>query len=177
MKIKMNTKDSICQSVIVILAALLILSFFAILNLHRKNNKSEDVETSVEYYTYQYVSPESKKDSLVGSISIPIPVYAPRKVDTIYIGKDSTEVITCDSDSIIIPITQKIYSDSSYTAYVSGFNANLDSIRFVIPELTKVKISKDNKRFGVGLIGGIGFGLTSKQIEPFLGVGISYRLY
>ena len=106
-----------------------------------------------------------------------MPVFSTGKTDTIYVGKDSTDVITNNGDSINIPISQKVYSDSNYVAYVSGFNQSLDSIRFTIPEITKTRIVDNKKKLSVGVIGGFGYGLSSRPVEPFVGVGLSYKLY
>ena len=43
-------------------------------------------------------------------------------------GINSEEEISETDSTYEVPITQKVYEDSSYTAYVSGFHANLDSI-------------------------------------------------
>lgn len=176
----MNKKDLIWNSVVAVLGALLVLSVVVLWNTHTelkelKELKAADAE--IKYYTYTYDNPKVEKDSLVGSINIPIPVFAPSKIDTVYVGKDSTEMVTISSDTISIPITQKVYSDSNYTAYVSGFCPALDSIRFVIPEITKTRIVESAKRFSIGAIGGLGYGFLSGKIEPFVGVGLSYRLY
>lgn len=173
----MNKKDLICQSVIAVLGALLVLLVVMLWNTYTKLGEAKAADTEVKYYTYTYDNPKVEKDSLVGSINIPIPVYAPRKIDTIYVGKDSTETVTISNDTISIPITQKVYSDSNYTAYVSGFCPALDSIKLVIPEITKTRIVENPKRFSIGAIGGLGYGFLSNKIEPFVGVGFSYRLY
>ena len=78
-----------------------------------------------------------------------------------------------------IPIEQKVYKqDSLYTAYVSGYKPQLDSINIYRRTITNTitvnnKIVK-KKHIGLGINGGIGYGMISKKIEPFVGVGVSY---
>ena len=81
-----------------------------------------------------------------------------------------------------IPIVQKRYSDSTYTAWVSGYDVRLDSIR-VYTRREVVTISRTikgggkggYKRFGVNI--GLGVGITPKGVQPYVGVGIGYRLF
>lgn len=78
-----------------------------------------------------------------------------------------------------IPIEQKIYKqDSLYIAYVSGYKAQLDSINVYRRTITNTvtinnKIVK-KKHIGLGVNGGLGYGILSKKIEPFIGFGINY---
>ena len=81
-----------------------------------------------------------------------------------------------DSVDVELPIEQKVYGDSTYKAWVSGFDARLDSIKFYQPTkyitiTTKQKLS----RWNVGLQGGVG--ITPKGIQPYIGVGVSYKLF
>ena len=78
-----------------------------------------------------------------------------------------------------IPIEQKVYrQDSLYTAYVSGYKPQLDSIDVYRRTITNTvtinnKIVK-KKHIGFGINGGLGYGMISKKVEPFVGLGISY---
>lgn len=80
-----------------------------------------------------------------------------------------------DSVAVVIPIEQKVYSDSDYTAYVSGFRVSLDSI-FVnrIVERTTIR-APTQPRFSVGLQAGYGY--TPKGFQPYLGIGVSINLW
>lgn len=117
-----------------------------------------------------------------------IPFYYPVPRDSVIkryetvklpIKKDSREVKqdTCipDSAEAVIPITQKIYEDNLYRAWVSGYDVELDSIEIYnrtreirIPVLFPVK----RKRWGLGLQAGYSYpnGL-------YVGVGVSYNLF
>ena len=93
-----------------------------------------------------------------------------------------------DTAWITVPRTQKRYEDSTYTAWVSGYEARLDSIHVyrrtvtrtvVVPE-TALKGGARNwlhERFGAGIVGGAGYGLTTKRPDVFVGVGGWIRIF
>lgn len=94
------------------------------------------------------------------------------------IGKDSADVLIDDTAKMVmLPITQQVYCDSSYTAWVSGYAAALDSIHIHRPThyLYNIHRPAPSRRWSFGLQGGIG--LTPKGVQPYVGVGFSIRLY
>lgn len=84
-----------------------------------------------------------------------------------------------DSADVVIPITQKVYEDSTYTAYVSGYNPQLDSLIFRMPrEVITIKEYQKPKRWGVGIQAGYGMTITpSPQFAPYIGVGVYYKIF
>ena len=87
--------------------------------------------------------------------------------------------ICTDSVSVKIPITQKQYADSTYTAWVSGYKPSLDSI-YVYPRHDVATITNTirlkPKRWGVGL--NVGYGITPKNgMQPYIGIGVNYNLF
>ena len=92
--------------------------------------------------------------------------------DTLTRPSDS---LTRDTVPVIIPITQRTYSDdSTYTAWVSGYHASLDSIA-VYRQMELVTVRQKPRRWTVGL--SAGYGITPKGLQPYVGVGVSYRLW
>lgn len=87
-----------------------------------------------------------------------------------YIGEKKT----MDTLHVALPVTQKVYEDSTYRAYVSGFDAKLDSIKIYQPTryITITNTSPPN-RWSWGLQGGVG--ITPKGIQPYIGIGINLR--
>ena len=80
-----------------------------------------------------------------------------------------------------IPITQKEYSDdSTYTAWVSGYKPNLDSINVyrnnVYINKETIITKKDNKRLGIGPVVYGGFNMGSRQLDWGVGIGITYHI-
>ena len=99
-------------------------------------------------------------------LRIPYPVPSGR--DTIH-----------DSIDVPIPIVQKRYEDSLYTAWVSGFRPNLDSIRLHFPEITTTitkTIYEDPPRLTWGIQVGAGYGIMNRKPDVYIGVGATLRL-
>ena len=103
-------------------------------------------------------------------IKIPVAVPQPQtQRDTI---RDSIEVP--------VPIVQKRYDDSLYTAWVSGYEPALDSIRLYLPEVTTTiteTVVKSAHRLSIGIQGGAGVGVFSRQPDVYVGVGVQWRLW
>lgn len=83
-----------------------------------------------------------------------------------------------DSVFVEIPIEQKVYSDSGYTAWVSGYQPRLDSIHFishnkVVSFHNRLDDNCSSKRLLLGIQ--VGYGITPRGLQPYLGLGVSYR--
>lgn len=118
--------------------------------------------------TVAYEKPVMRDSVLVRYVTRKLPV----KHDTVH-------SICTDSADIEIPITQKQYSDSIYTAWVSGYEPSLDSIR-VYSRKEVITINKTIKeppnRFVVSL--NIGYGLTLQHgLQPYVGIGLGCKLF
>ena len=105
--------------------------------------------------------------------------------DTATYGTEDAEGISVtdkgDSLQVEIPITQKKYEDSLYTAWVSGYRATLDSIRVrerTIIVAAGAKASKPPK-IQIGLTGR--YGLVGLRGETgagwFVGLGVTVPLW
>lgn len=93
-----------------------------------------------------------------------------------HVGKDSVAGGYGDSTLVAyVPIRQKVYKDSSYTAYVSGYKANLDSLIIRSKVITETRTKY--RRWNVGISGGYGYGFVSHKMEPFLGVGVTWNVF
>ena len=119
-------------------------------------------------------APVPTDSTVVKYVQVKVPVY-----DTI--RTNLTERIVSDSVSVELPITQKKYQDSTYTAWVSGYRPALDSIRIYQPvttitnTITKTEVRYKNKRWGVGIQ--VGMGVTPTKVEPYIGIGVSYNIF
>lgn len=130
--------------------------------------------------TIAYYKPILKDSTVINYVTVRLP-KADDKEDN-FPNKTVTklpESVPEDSVTVQIPITQKVYEDSTYTAYVSGYRASLDSLVFKMPrEVITIKEKRKHKRWGVGFQ--VGYGLTLKgnpQFTPYIGVGVSYNLF
>lgn len=84
-----------------------------------------------------------------------------------------------DSTSVVVPIMQKTYGDSTYTAWVSGYDARLDSIRINIrsPVITKTVVKNEKPRFRFTWGIQTGYGITPKGMQPYVGIGIQFGFH
>lgn len=82
-----------------------------------------------------------------------------------------------DSVEVVVPITQRVYADSMYRAYVSGYRPRLDSI-FVYPRTSYITttVKEKPKRWGIGLQAGYGYS-PGNGMSPYIGIGVSYNLF
>ena len=132
----------------------------------------------VRYVTVTLPSAPARPDSSNSNSS------RPNSSNLANIGKDSADVLTAAdhfidaAQTVVLPITQKMYRDSSYTAWVSGYAAALDSIevypRTLIVRQTAPPAAKP-RRWSMGVQAG--YGLTPKGLQPYVGVGVSIRLF
>ncbi len=154
--------------------------------------------------TIPYYKPVPKEEKPLGNITAKLPVSVPKLPESVQkfpesdkklqdsvqnFGKsvpenhfeDMDEKVTPDSAEVIVPITQTVYEDSTYTAYVSGYRASLDSLIFRMPrEVTTITNThyQKPKRWSVGIQ--VGYGMTLKgtpQFAPYVGIGVSYNLF
>lgn len=100
------------------------------------------------------------------------------KVVRLPIASDTICVSDTIKDSVFVqvPIEQKVYSDSNYTAWVSGYQPRLDSISITQKEISFHKMvnnSEGSKRLYLGIQ--VGYGITPRGIQPYLGLGVSYK--
>ena len=117
-----------------------------------------------------------------------------KSIDTITIEKTNIsyrDIIVLDTvfvkDTAML-FEQKRYDDSISTIYISGIEANLDSIYYRIPrdtvqiltETTNTISQKESfwhNRFTISAGLFAGYGLINKKPDVFLGVGCAVRLY
>lgn len=140
--------------------------------------------------TIPYYKPVPKEEKPLGNITAKLPVSDKKLQDSVQnFGKsvpedhfeDMGEKVTPDSADVVVPITQTVYEDSTYTAYVSGYRASLDSLIFRMPrEVTTITNThyQKPKRWSIGIQ--VGYGMTLKgtpQFAPYVGIGVSYNLF
>ena len=193
------------------IALLLFLAVFVAslcLNVHhctmREQEPYRDTIRTTFVDTIPYYKPVPKEEKPLGNITAKLPVSVPKFPENVQkfpesgknlqdsvqnFGKsvpddhfeDMGEKVTPDSADVVVPITQTVYEDSTYTAYVSGYRASLDSLIFRMPrEVTTITNThyQKPKRWSVGIQ--VGYGMTLKgtpQFAPYVGIGVSYNLF
>lgn len=152
------------------------------------------------YFVAKSAEHETARDTITFTLYDTVPFYKPIPKDSLVIRyiteklpnvsdkEDCFPIIDdkscdrCDSSNVAIPITQQTYTDdSTYIAWVSGYNAALDSFMFI----RKTKIistpspaQPKERKWHVGIQ--VGYGVTVKntpQFTPYIGVGLSYKLF
>lgn len=127
---------------------------------------------------------EVVRDTIVDTITIVKPIVREsiviaKEIVRLPIVKEINKVDTIiDSVKVEIPITQKVYCDSNYTAWVSGYHPQLDSIKLVNRLVNNSSYSfksKESQRLVFGL--SAGYGITPKGFQPYLGVGFTFSFY
>lgn len=181
-----------------LIASLLVLSWLAFFFLgYKMGEKSENrtVKIDTTYMEVNHVAPTPNAEKNVDVISVPfkistanpqepaiprteIDVINPATLDSLFRAtSDTTISVDTVRKEVMIPITQKEYKDSDYTAYVSGYRARLDSIKVISKVVTKNVVVPKFRKWNVGLIGGYGYGFTSNTFQPFVGVGVTWNLF
>ena len=175
----MNIKDDTIQYFLKIITLVFgILLLFNIVNAigyfvneHRNAHPSEmkvKVDTLFVYDTIFVEKPVIKKVEIIDTLLLPVPI-----TDTLMLH---------DTVLVHLPIEQRQYSDLRYTAWVSGYRPQLDSIQIYqqTQHITKeVKVATKPKRWGIGLQAGYGVSLHNGKVfpAPYIGVGLSYSIF
>lgn len=170
-----------------------ILLFLAGAWIGRETAPKINTTPKAEIKTDKSVNPTPSYSRSTGAVTVPVSIETkapddptlpkseillfPPKPQTADSGTCSDDIGTKDSFRVQIPLTQKEYRDSNYTAYVSGFNAKLDSIEIKTKVVTYTKSVTKFRTWNIGLTGGYGYGFRSKQFEPFIGIGITLNLF
>lgn len=94
-------------------------------------------------------------------------VNVERVKDTTIVNEVSEVVF--DTIRIRLPIESKHYTSVNYDAWVSGYEPTLDSIKVYQRE-----VKPKQSRWSIGLQGGVG--ITPKGVQPYLGIGVNFRL-
>ena len=139
---------------------------------------TSDTTRVTVYDTIPFIKPKPKDSVVVRYVTEVVSVVDTTETvtDSIKVGTDCT---LFDDIEVEIPITQKVYEDSTYKAYVSGYKPSLDSIFFYPKTEVQTIVKKTKpKRWGIGVQ--VGYGLTLQpqpKFSPYIGVGISYNIF
>jgi len=151
--------------------------------------------TEVRIDTIPDTIPKIAEEKQVGVLKVPVndilsrlkPAYSTKNVDVKQkeVGNSAYDTMRPTSiDTIELPKVQRVYSDdSTYKAWVSGYEPRLDSInvyRKTIKETVTIQLPAEKKkrtfwqRFTFGIQAGYGLGLDDKKAHPYLGGGVGF---
>lgn len=89
-------------------------------------------------------------------------------IDTSAVTVDTLMPSVSDSVDVVLPIEEREYAGDGYRAVVSGYSPRLESLRIEQPAAPK------NRRWSIGLQAG--YDLTPAGAQPYIGVGISFKI-
>lgn len=142
---------------------------------HGELHTRTEVRIDTVHDTVTIASPVQRDSVVLRYVTAKLPVATSDTLSAENYAQKELENI-CDSSTVILPITQNHYADSTYEAWVSGYHPELDSIKlFNKTEFVTTTIKQRQKRFGIGIHAG--YGVTTKGTIPYIGVGISYNLW
>lgn len=139
-------------------------------------NRSQS-DTSVEHKadtvrirdTIRIPHPVPVTSRIVDSIPVPVPV-----TDTLWLH---------DTLYINLPREQLTYTDSTYTAWISGYRPQLDSILIyplttTINNTTTITHKPKKPNISIGIQAGYGVSIVNNQVHPspYFGIGINYPI-
>lgn len=135
--------------------------------------------------TVVYREPVAKDSTVVRYVTRTVPVAmqsyrAPRDTASVKNDREAMPPLYAsggsDSAAVVLPITQVVYSDTDYRAWVSGYEPQLDSIK-VYPRTVTIRETKYKppSRISVGVQAG--YGITPKGLQPYIGVGVGVRVF
>ncbi len=142
-----------------------------------------EVEIESVIDTADVISPQPVHEAIIGDTTIRVRLPAPRQPSGVHAPAD-TPSLAPDSVDVELPIIQRHYAaeDSTWEAWVSGpVDPCLDSLKvYSVRETVTIReppprpITKP-KRWSIGVQAGYGF--TPKGFQPYIGVGISCKLW
>lgn len=104
--------------------------------------------------------------------TVPVPI---RETVTKFIQVPGDTIVKyIKGDTVFLPVVQKEYVTPDYRAWVSGYNAALDSID-VFPKTVYVTKKIPARRWGLGVSAGYGAGRSG--LSPYVGIGVYYRIW
>ena len=166
-----------------IIISILILYIISLLSFSGCNNTPKVIEIE-KVDTIQICDTAYITDTLIFQKVklVPKEVYI-TKVDTVYDNNfNPIELITENKTYLDTIICNK--DTAEFQIFTSGIKSNVDSINLNLKKsnqviyntITVTKYAKNNKRISIGLQGGYGYAFKSKELSPYVGVGVNVRI-
>ena len=152
--------------IVIVTAAVTAILLSPWLSRERFQSRTPTIDTVIDVDTF----------TKVDTVKIPNTILVPSKTDTVYqekIQKDTT-----------LQVTRKTYDidNDSVGAHVviSGINPMVDTLSIWSKKtyytVNKTIIKKDRKRFKIYPSLGFGYGVFSKKLDIYIGIGVTYDI-
>jgi hypothetical protein len=136
-----------------------------------ENRTVTDTITYVD--TVKYFKPIPKEVRIARYETAKLPTATAGR--EVYFSTNNDTIQASDSVSVIVPINQSVYQDSTYTAWISGYHAQLDSIYVMSQrDVITIKEYRPPNRWHVGVAAGYGY--TPRGFQPWIGIGLTYSI-
>ncbi|MBO4718962.1 MAG: hypothetical protein J5658_03710 [Prevotella sp.] len=135
-------------------------------NLTAKREPETIVKVQIDtLYRYDTIRVETPK------------IIEKRVVDTMTVEVVDYKVVH-DTAFVNLPREEVEYRDTSYRAVVSGFNPRLEELEIYQKErIVTIQTERVIKPSPWALSVSAGYGVSTKGLTPYIGVGVSYNLY
>lgn len=140
----------------------------------RTGGKHETVyDTIAVYDTIPYYHPVPRDSVVIRYVTATLPAAHDTGTDDDVPQEAVCDTTASDSARVVVPITQKVYETPDYRAYVSGYQAVLDSC-FVRRQQWVVEPRPPDEPSRWGLSVGTGVSWTPEGMRPSMFVGVTY---
>lgn len=157
-----------------IVAVVLVITLpFAIKSCEPKVDEVVECDTIYVHDTIRIVEPKIVKEEVV-------------RYDTVYVLEKSV-LGTQDSlnvpesgemgTQVVLPITQRVYEDSTYKAWVSGYDPRLDSLHLYRKEVYYPVMIKQTVKPRVVVSAGVYGGFGAKGVDYGLGISVGVPIW
>ena len=166
-------KDFLLDMAIVVVVLVIALPF-AVKSCEPKVDDVVECDTIYIHDTIRIVEPIHIKETVVRYDTVFFPMY--KELES---TSNLTSNLTSNQDSakVIVPITQRVYEDSTYKAWVSGYDPRLDSLHLyrkdVYYPITIEKKVRSRVVVSAGVYGGFGV----KGADYGLGISVGVPIW
>ena len=154
----METLRDIFKFIVIILA--MILTWSLVKQVSSQITRTTTCDTITVYDTV--IMPIAKDSIIIRYQTVKLPI-----IKTEY---ETDTIFKTDSVEVQVPISQKVYEDSTYKAFVSGFNTSLDSIFIKNKYITKTITNTKTKPTKWGLGATAGYDPINRNFGVVIGV-------
>lgn len=165
-------KDFLIDMAIVVVVLVIALPF-AVRSCEPKVEEVVECDTIYVHDTIRIVEPKIVKEEVVRYDTVYVPEKSVLGTQDSLNVPESGEVGT----QVVLPITQKVYEDSLYKAWVSGYNPRLDSLHLYRKDVYYPVMIKQSVKPKVVVSAGVYGGFGAKGADYGLGISVGVPIW